>query len=239
MIGNNDSFENWCEHLKNQKPGVHLGLERIKKVATNMQLIPCSCPVITIGGTNGKGSTLLTIEHMLVKSGYRTVSFMSPCVVSPTEQFRVDQKPVTEKQLITLWKKIVNAQHETALTVFEYKTLTALLLAKEVRPDLLLLEVGLGGRDDATNIVDADVAVITQIGSDHEKELGSCPLQRGLIKAGIFKNNKIAIVGQSTPPKTVINMAQTTNSKLIICPQKPPQSNHPISLSYPILIYPF
>lgn len=221
------SFQQWCHFIAHQMPGMDLSLDRIRKVANNMGLLPQECPVITVGGTNGKGSCVLTLEYLYHRAGYHTLSFLSPAVQSPCEQFRYQSQNITENQLIDCWQHIVNAQSNIPLSQFEFKTLSALILAKTLQVDVLILEVGLGGQDDAVNIVDADVAILTHVGHDHIQFLGTCPLTRGRIKAGIFRAHCPAIVAQTNPPQTVVDRAHEIDAQLILCPKNPPPCEHP------------
>ena len=191
----------------NPKP-IELTLERITIVAEKLQLLHFDCPVITVGGTNGKGSTVATLESIYHALGYKTAVFTSPQIISHTELIRLNQKNITDQQLSATLDIIEASRGEILLTEFEFMTLAALWLFKQMAPDIIILEVGVGGRDDAVNIVSADLAVITNIALDHCQWLGNDRHHIAKIKAGIMRKNKTLIIGETHPPTILFNYAQ-------------------------------
>ena len=202
----------WQERLHPRS--IDLGLERVRAVADRLHLRRFSCPVITVGGTNGKGSCVALLESMLAASGYRVATFTSPHLVRYNERIRLAGREVEDAELIDAFERIDQARADSSLTFFEFNTLAALLLFQRERFDAVLLEVGLGGRLDAVNVVDADVAVLTSVGLDHCDWLGPTLEEIGREKAGIFRAGRPAILGSSTLPRSVYDAARASGAEL-------------------------
>ena len=166
---------------------IDMGLERVGSVARTLGVAAPGFAVITVGGTNGKGSVVAHLEALLGALGARTGMFTSPHLVRYNERIRIDGREVADAELIGAFERIEAARGTTTLTFFEYNTLAALLIFADRRVDVAVLEVGLGGRLDATNLVDADVAVLASVGFDHRDWLGDTLEQIGAEKAGIFR----------------------------------------------------
>lgn len=186
---------------------IDLGLDRVKKVAERLQVLTPTCTVITVGGTNGKGSTAAGLESIYRAAGYRTGVFTSPYLFRYNEQVRMDGKAVEDDELCIAFEKVEAARGDVSLTQFEFGTLAALILFKAQALDVWILEVGLGGRLDAVNIIDADVAVITSIAIDHVSWLGDTREKIGAEKAGIFREGKPVVCGDDDPPTSMIETA--------------------------------
>lgn len=182
-----------------------LGLDRVIAVAEKRKLLTPKCPVILVGGTNGKGSTVACLEGVYRAAHYRTGVFTSPYLFRYNEQIRVDGREVTDEVLCAAFTNIEAARGNIALTPFEFGTLAALDIFNAYPLDILILEVGLGGRLDAVNILDADVSVITSIGLDHVEWLGLTREVIALEKAGIFRDHKPAVCGDPSPPQSLLN----------------------------------
>ncbi|NNM58640.1 MAG: bifunctional tetrahydrofolate synthase/dihydrofolate synthase [Legionellales bacterium] len=202
----------WLEtlHLKN----IDLSLERIKQVATRLALNSLPCPVITVGGTNGKGSTVAALEAIYLRGGYRVGAYTSPHLLRFNERIRINGQQVSDQVLLSAFKQIEDHRGEVTLTFFEYTTLAGLLLFKQMDLDIVLLEVGLGGRLDAVNIIDSDVAIVTSIDFDHTEWLGDTREKIAFEKAGIFKHKKIAICGDFNPPASLLTVAASQECQL-------------------------
>lgn len=158
----------WLSYLENlHSKSIDLGLERVSQVAARLDILKPAPFVFTVAGTNGKGTTCRTLESVLIAAGYRVGVYSSPHLVRYTERVRVQGKELAESAHTASFAEIEAARGDISLTYFEYGTLSALWLFKQANLDVVILEVGLGGRLDATNIVDADVAVITSIALDH------------------------------------------------------------------------
>ncbi len=192
----------WQETLHPDR--IDLRLERVGAVWRALGLGSFACPVITVGGTNGKGSVVAYLDAIYRAAGYRVCAYTSPHLLRYNERVRIDGVEATDAALCEVFGRIDVARTEVPgdprLTYFEFGTLAALTLFAEAKPDVVLLEVGLGGRLDAVNIIDADVAVVTSIGRDHTAWLGDTPEQIAFEKAGIFRAGRPAIIGQVDAP---------------------------------------
>jgi dihydrofolate synthase/folylpolyglutamate synthase len=198
----------WLAHLERLHPtAIDLGLERVTRVRERMGLA-LACPVITVGGTNGKGSTCAFLEAMLRASGYRVGLYTSPHLLHYNERVRIDGRQATDAQLVAAFERVEAARTGTSLTYFEFGTLAAALLFDEAALDVAVLEVGLGGRLDAVNLFDPDCAVVASIGLDHMDYLGPTRESIGLEKAGIFRGGRPAVVGDTEPPASLLEHAR-------------------------------
>lgn len=206
------NLESWLSAIAaRHTPDIHLGLERISVLAEKLQVSGFECPVITVGGTNGKGTTVGFLQHLYTQAGYRVGSYFSPHLHHFTERVQLNNQPIDEQTLCLAFQTVSEAVGESPLTFFEFITLSALVIFKSAALDVILLEVGLGGRLDAVNCVDSTVAIITQIALDHCERLGNDREAIGFEKAGIFRKNKAVICGDPDPPYTVRNAAQALN----------------------------
>ncbi|MDF7668059.1 bifunctional tetrahydrofolate synthase/dihydrofolate synthase [Orbaceae bacterium ESL0727] len=205
----------WLCYLERIHPTtIELGLARVKKVAERMDLLQPAPYVFTVAGTNGKGTTCRTIEMILLAAGYRVGVYSSPHLLRFTERVRINNCESTELATVKSFDAIEQQRGDISLTYFEYGTLSALYQFKQANLDVVILEVGLGGRLDATNIVDENIAVITTIGIDHIEYLGNTRESIGREKAGIFKPNCIAVVGEPDIPDTILATAKAVNCPL-------------------------
>ena len=204
------TLEGWLRHCEQLHPrNIDMGLERVREVARRMAL-RFDCPVITVAGTNGKGSTCAMLEAVALQAGYRTGVYTSPHLVHFEERCRVGGEIVKATELLPQFEAVEQARvqgTEVALTYFEFTTLAILRLMSQARLDVAILEVGLGGRLDATNVIDADCAVITSIDIDHTEYLGPDRESIGREKAGIMRTGRPVIVGDPMAPQSVIDHA--------------------------------
>jgi dihydrofolate synthase/folylpolyglutamate synthase len=190
----------WQETLHPQR--IDLRLERVSAVWRRLGVGPPCCPVITVGGTNGKGSCVATLDAVYRAAGYRTCAYSSPHLLRYNERLRIDGSEASDEAICDAFARIDRARGDQSLTYFEFGTLAALTLFVESAPDVIILEVGLGGRLDAVNIIDADVSVVTSIGLDHTAWLGDTLDQIAFEKAGIFRAGRPAVIGQiDAPPR--------------------------------------
>ena len=201
----------YCEKL-HAKP-IDLGLERVREVAQRME-IRFDCPVITVAGTNGKGSTCAMAESILSQAGYKTGVFTSPHLVHFEERLRIAEIPVKAAELIASFARVDAMRGEISLTYFEFTTLALLDVMVNAELDVAILEVGLGGRLDAVNTIDADCAIITSIDLDHMEFLGDTREKIGFEKAGIMRAGKHAIVSDPMPPASVQAHAESIGADL-------------------------
>ena len=209
-----ETLAHWLDHAERlHSRTIELGLERVRAVAGHMGL-RFGCPVITVAGTNGKGSTCAMLESILRHAGYRTGVYSSPHLVRFEERCRIDGRPVDAADLIAHFEAVERARGDVALTYFEFTTLAILGLMSAARLDVAILEVGLGGRLDAVNVIDADCAIVTSIDLDHTEFLGPDRESIGFEKAGILRPGRPAIVSDPVPPASVLAHAAAIGADL-------------------------
>ncbi len=219
----------WLAYIDRQHPkSIDMGLERVREVSARLQLAKPARHVITVAGTNGKGSTVAFIESIARASGWRVGAYTSPHLLAYNERVRIDGRDATDADLIAAFEVVEAARLVTShdpgagrekdpvpLTYFEFGTLAALWLFAQRDLDLAILEVGLGGRLDAVNIVDADVAVITTVDLDHQDYLGSDRESIGFEKAGIARAWKPLVLGEDDPPASVLRHAYAIGASAV------------------------
>ncbi len=208
------NLQDWLAHCEQLHPqAIDMGLGRVQAVADRMAL-RFDCPVITVAGTNGKGSTCAMLEAILLESGYRTGAYTSPHLVHFEERCRIHGQSVSADALAQAFALVEAARGDVSLTYFEFSTLAILKLLSQAGLDVAILEVGLGGRLDAVNIIDPDCAVITSIDIDHTSFLGTDREQIGFEKAGIMRAGKPVVVSDPVPPDSVIAHAAALGADL-------------------------
>jgi len=198
------SLAEWLAFVERQHPQqIALGLERVSEVNSKLRT-EVACPVITVGGTNGKGSTCAMLEAILRAAGLRVGLYTSPHLARYNERVRIAGAEASDEALAGAFEAVESARGEVPLTYFEFGTLSAFHLFSREKLDAWVLEVGLGGRLDAVNIVDPDCAVLTSIGIDHVEFLGDTRAEIGREKAGIFRPGRPAVVAEPQIPETVL-----------------------------------
>lgn len=212
------TLDAWLTHLETTHPvGIDMGLNRIGQVKDALQL-KFECPIFTVGGTNGKGSTCAILETILLKAGYHVGCHTSPHLLSFNERARLDGQQASDADLLPHFEAVEAARLSLAepvsLTYFEFTTLAILHLFASRRLDAVILEVGLGGRLDAVNVLDTDCAIVTSIDIDHTEYLGDTREKIGFEKAGIFRPGKPAICADPMPPQTLIDHAEAIGADL-------------------------
>jgi dihydrofolate synthase/folylpolyglutamate synthase len=211
------TLNNWLTYLESRLGScIKLGLERIREVANKLDLLSFSCPVITIAGTNGKGSCVAYLENILGKAGYKVGAYTSPHLLRFNERIHINGKEIDDDSLCNAFAIIEKACGDVELTYFEFTTLAALYIFQHNSLDVLLLEIGLGGRLDAVNIIDSDIAVITTIAIDHIAYLGNTREAIGYEKAGIMREGKPVVCGDPDPPQSLIQQANLLHAPLYI-----------------------
>ncbi|NHN37454.1 bifunctional tetrahydrofolate synthase/dihydrofolate synthase [Pseudomaricurvus alcaniphilus] len=200
-FNNLQDWLNWQEGLHSR--AIDLGLDRVRAVAAKMQLLQPAAKIVTVAGTNGKGSCVATLEALLVARGVSVGAFTSPHFHRYNERLRVDGQELSDSLICESFQRIDSARGDISLTYFEFGALAALDLFRRQRVEVMLLEVGLGGRLDAVNILDADIAVVTSIALDHQDWLGSDLQQIGREKAGIYRPGRWAICADQQAPGSV------------------------------------
>ena len=205
----------WLDYQSQLHPkGIALGLERVSQVWQALGAPAPAQHVITVAGTNGKGSSVAFLEHILGAAGYRTGGYTSPHLLHYNERIRINGDPVTDAQLCDAFEQIEQARGNTALTYFEYGTLAALWCMARASLDVAVLEVGLGGRLDAVNIIDADVALITGIALEHTDWLGNSVEQIGAEKAGIARAGRPLVFASPEMPDAIADAADEVGARL-------------------------
>ena len=208
------TLDDWLAHCEQLHPKtIDMGLDRVRAVAERMGL-RFDCPVFTVAGTNGKGSTCAMLEAILTQAGFRTGLFTSPHLVRFEERCRIRGQNVDASDLVAAFARVESARAEISLTYFEFTTLAILDTLARAGLDAVILEVGLGGRLDAVNIIDTDCAIITSIDIDHAELLGDTREKIGFEKAGILRTGRPAIVSDPVPPQSVIDRATEIGADL-------------------------
>jgi dihydrofolate synthase/folylpolyglutamate synthase len=208
------NLADWLSTLESRHPkAIDMGLERVARARDALGL-KLDCPVITVGGTNGKGSTCAMMESILLQAGYKVGLYTSPHLVDFNERARVAGEIVGDDALVEQFAAVEAACGDLSLTYFEFTTLAILRLFAQSGLDAVILEVGLGGRLDAVNVIDADVAVVTSVDIDHTEYLGVTREQIGFEKAGIFRAGRPAICSDPVPPKSLIDHAEKIGADL-------------------------
>ena len=216
-IDRTTDLHKWLDKISHQHPlEMDLGLDRITAIGQALQLLTPTVPIITVGGTNGKGSCVATLEAIYLAAGYRVATYTSPHLFDYRERIRINQQLASPLSLINAFEVIENEckRQEITLTYFEYSFLAALSIFQTHQCDIFLLEVGLGGRLDAVNCIDSTVAVITSIDLDHQAYLGNTREAIASEKAGIFRKNRPAICGDFIPPDPIYHIANKLNVSL-------------------------
>jgi len=209
-----DDWLNWQDTLMEKT--IVLGLDRVQIVYD--QLFPNGVPfaVITVAGTNGKGSTVAFIDSIYNETKYKVGRSTSPHLLEYNERFAIDGQEVTDELIIKAFELIETKREGVTLTYFEFSTLAALIMFAEASVDLAILEVGLGGRLDSVNVVDSDVSVITNIAIDHTDYLGDTREAIAREKAGVMRTSKPCICGDQDPPKSLLSYAKEINTPLTL-----------------------
>lgn len=202
------SLEQWLQHLETLHPReMELGLERVSRVAAALNLLKPEPPVVTVAGTNGKGSTIATLESLLAQAGKSVGCFTSPHFLRFNERIRVAGQEAASEDIVAAFEQIESARGDTSLTYFEFSTLAALLVFRAQKVEVILLEVGLGGRLDSSNIIDADIAVIASIDLDHQEWLGDTRGEIAREKAGIMRAGAPVVIVDPDPPEELLSSA--------------------------------
>ncbi|SEI68694.1 dihydrofolate synthase / folylpolyglutamate synthase [Allopseudospirillum japonicum] len=208
------SLATWLDYLENLHPNqIDLGLERIRTVALKLNLIgpqaqPLAHKVISVAGTNGKGSSLAYLEQLSLQAGIKVGTYTSPHFLRYNERIRVQGQEVSDTEIVQAFARIEAARGHTSLTYFEFGTLAACLIFQQSALDIALLEVGLGGRLDAVNLIDADIAVVTSIALDHADWLGTDLQEIAYAKVGIARAHRPLVLGSESMPERIFQCAQ-------------------------------
>ena len=212
-----DNLAGWLDWQTSLYPrDIELGLERVRLVWDRLGAPALGGAVVTVAGTNGKGSSVAFAEAILQAAAYRTGCYTSPHLLYYNERIRLDQHPVDDGRICAAFERIDRARGDVPLTYFEFGTLAALCIFSDARPDAVILEVGLGGRLDAVNLIDPDVALITAIGLDHQDWLGSDLEAIGREKAGILRADRPAVFSGPDMPESIRDHATRIGAHLMV-----------------------
>ncbi|MCK9608110.1 MAG: bifunctional tetrahydrofolate synthase/dihydrofolate synthase [Methylomonas sp.] len=210
------ALEDWLAWQEQSHPRpIDLGLERVAGVFSRLAVKPKKIPTITVAGTNGKGSCVAFLEAIYRAQGYKVGAYTSPHILRYNERIRVDGQPAADEDICAAFECIDAVRADTSLSYFEFSTLAALDVFSRAKVDVRILEVGLGGRLDAVNIVDADVALVTTIAIDHVDWLGDTVEAIGREKAGIFRSGVPAVIGDQQVPGSLLQAAREKRAELM------------------------
>ena len=211
---NHRTLSEWVQIVEGLHPkNIEMGLERIRVVKERLG-IHFDCPVIIVGGTNGKGSTSAMLQTIYREAGYKTGLYSSPHIHFFNERMKIDGEMVDDETLVRYFEVIEEVRGDVPLTFFEFTTLVALKLYADAQLDVLVLEVGLGGRLDAVNLIDADVSIVTNVAIDHIDYLGDTREKIGFEKAGIYRQGQSAFYGDLDPPESLLKHAASVGANL-------------------------
>ena len=209
------TLSEWLTWIKTLHPvEMDLSLERVTEIAKRLHLLNPAYTVVTVAGTNGKGSCVAGLEAIYLAAGYQVGAFTSPYLFQYNEQVRIQGIAVDDDDFCQAFEKVADACQEITLTPFEFTALAAFVIFQQANLDIVILEVGLGGRWDAVNVMDADVALVTSIAIDHAAILGNTREEIGREKSGIFRKNKPVVCGDFDPPLSIINHAADLSSPI-------------------------
>ena len=212
-----DTVNEWLEWQQTVHPlNIDFKLERILSVYEKLDVAKIAKKIITVAGTNGKGSTVSFLESILCKNNINVGTFTSPHILKYNERIKINGKEIDDESLLNVFELIDQKRGNTTLTYFEFATLSAFYLFSKADLDVVVLEVGLGGRLDATNIIDSDVSIITSIGIDHTEFLGNTIDSIALEKAGVMRPFKKCIFAQENPPSVLYKYSKNKSVNLLI-----------------------
>ena len=195
------TLQDWLSYLETAHSSglIDMGLERVGEVKKRMNLVP-QCPVVVVAGTNGKGSVCAYLSHIYKEAGFKVGTLTSPHLLRYNERIAINTQPVSDDLIVSSFERIEAARGEISLTYFEFNALAAIDIFMRENVDVMILEVGLGGRLDAVNVFDGDCSVVTSVDLDHQAFLGDTVEQVGFEKAGVFRSGKPAVCGQNPAP---------------------------------------
>lgn len=215
-----ESLADWLHYLESLHPvTIDLGLQRVQEVGERLAVLQPASQVVLVAGTNGKGTTCAALEAIALAAGKTTAVYSSPHLLHYNERLRINGQALSDHQHCRAFRQVEQARQGQSLTYFEFGTLAALWLIQQQQPDVAIIEVGLGGRLDATNIVAADVSVIVTVDIDHQAYLGNTREQIGYEKAGIMRAGKPAVLGENMPD-SVLSHAKHLGAEPVICGQQ-------------------
>ncbi|HJL96283.1 MAG TPA: Mur ligase family protein [SAR86 cluster bacterium] len=201
-----DLLEDWLDYIDSNRPlEGEFGLDRLSDISNKILSRPIASKVIVVGGTNGKGTTVEFLSNLIRKSKLKVGAYTSPHLFQFNERIRINNRSVSDNEIVTAFKRIDEIKGETKLTYFDYATLAAFQIFVSESLDVVILEIGIGGRHDPVNLVDSDISILTNVDLDHQAWLGNTIEKIGAEKSEIFRPKKVAILGSKEMPESVIN----------------------------------
>ena len=201
-----DLLEDWLDYIDSNRPlEGEFGLDRLSDISNKILSRPIASKVIVVGGTNGKGTTVEFLSNLIRKSKLKVGAYTSPHLFQFNERIRINNRSVSDNEIVNAFKRIDEIKGETKLTYFDYATLAAFQIFVSESLDVVILEIGIGGRHDPVNLVDSDISILTNVDLDHQAWLGNTIEKIGTEKSEIFRPKKVAILGSKEMPESVIN----------------------------------
>ena len=208
-------LSDWLGYINSNRPDEgEFGLERLQKIFTKIVKKPLAKKSIIIGGTNGKGTTVEYLKNLFLNTNYKVGVYTSPHLINFNERIQINGKNIDDERIIEAFKEIESIKEESRLTYFDYATLAAFYIFSQEQLDFVILEIGVGGKYDPVNLINADISIVTNIEMDHEKWLGNSLEEIGSQKAAIFKQGKVAILGSEVMPKSITSKAHQVCSSV-------------------------
>ena len=212
---NSNLLSDWLGYINSNRPDEgEFGLERLQKIFTKIVKKPLAKKSIIIGGTNGKGTTVEYLKNLFLNTNYKVGVYTSPHLINFNERIQINGKNIDDERIIEAFKEIESIKEESRLTYFDYATLAAFYIFSQEQLDFVILEIGVGGKYDPVNLINADISIVTNIEMDHEKWLGNSLEEIGSQKAAIFKQGKVAILGSEVMPKSITSKAHEVCSSV-------------------------
>jgi len=211
-----NSLDDWLDYIDQNRPKEdEFGLERLRPIKDIIFESPIAKKVVVIGGTNGKGTSAEFLNNLLLKSNLNVGLYTSPHLFRFNERIRINGYPVSDSEIINAFKEIEKVKKETRLTYFDYATIAAFIIFIKNPLDVAILEIGLGGKYDPVNLLDADISILTNVELDHQKWLGNTREEIGAQKSAIFRDGKTIILGSKEMPSSVMRKVSELNSKTL------------------------
>ena len=211
-----NSLDDWLDYIDQNRPKEdEFGLERLRPIKDIIFESPIAKKVVVIGGTNGKGTSAEFLNNLLLKSNLNVGLYTSPHLFRFNERIRINGYPVSDSEIINAFKEIEKVKKETRLTYFDYATIAAFIIFIKNPLDVAILEIGLGGKYDPVNLLDADISILTNVELDHQKWLGNTREEIGEEKSAIFRDGKTIILGSKEMPSSVMRKVSELNSKTL------------------------
>ncbi len=213
---NSNSLDDWLDYIDQNRPKEdEFGLNRLRSIKNIVLESPIAKKVVVIGGTNGKGTAAEFLNNLLLESNFNVGLYTSPHLFQFNERIRINGSPISDFEIIDAFKEIEKIKKDTRLTYFDYATIAAFIIFTKNTLDVAILEIGLGGKYDPVNLLDADISILTNVELDHQKWLGNTREEIGEEKSAIFRDGKVIIMGANEMPFSVMKKVNELNSKTL------------------------